>query len=393
MDTKESSELKKLLVSKENVPSASAPKRKCDSTTPKVESRSVGVQTVQSVKCNVRTADKSTNYDSLKLKKSQSTDTETPEKPSLCGATSQTGMESADSLTENNLQQRQFFMDLIYNSPKEYLGIPKQFQWVLKYICEQNQNILSELTLIITLSKIKQNGSLRDISVQFEIPSSEITNMFVKGIECLANFFQNLIYLPAPDQIQAQLPHEFKVRYPNVQCILKSLEIEIKTSPDPLHQAQTWSEEKYGSTLKYLIGCTPNGFVAFVSKGYGGGISDKDILERSNLTNILPLNAVVMTEWQKNSFVGVESYLMTKGVRLLRPNHPGINSSTEPAQEQVAQAKAIEFLRVHLERMTKRLRRFGMLSEVRSKYIGYMDHVLIIACGLVNLQATLTKNK
>ncbi|XP_063386757.1 uncharacterized protein LOC134672743 [Cydia fagiglandana] len=392
MDTKEPSDLEKLLVSKENVPSA--PKRKCDSTTPKVESCSVGVQTVQSAPCNVPTADKSTNYNSLKRMTTQSTETDTSEKPSLCGATSQTSLlESANSLTENNLQLRQFVVDVIYNSPKAHLGIPKQFQWVLKYICEQNQNIVSELTLIITLSKIKQNGSLRKISDQFEIPSSEITNMFLKGIECLANFFQNLIYLPAPDQIQAQLTHEFKVRYPNVHCILKSLEIEIKTSPDPLHQAQTWSEEKYGSTMKYLIGCTPNGFVAFVSKGYGGGMSDKDILERSNFTNILPLNAVVMAEWQKNSFVGVESYLMTKGVKLLRPNHPGINSSTEPAQEQVAQAKAIEFLRVHLKKMMKRLRRFEMLSEVCSKHIGYMDHILIIACGLVNLQATPTKNE
>ncbi|XP_061718749.1 uncharacterized protein LOC133526235 [Cydia pomonella] len=371
MDTEEPSELMKLLAHKDNVPLAL--NRKCDSTTPKVISYSVEVQ------CEVPTADKSTNYNSHKLKTSQSTQTVTFEKPSLCSATSQLG--SVDSLTENNLQQH--FINLICNSPKQYLGIPKQFQWVLKHICEHNRNKLSKLTLIITLYKIKQNGSLIKISDQFDIPSSEINNMFVKGIECLANFFQNLIFLPAPDQIEAQLPHKFKVRYPNVQCILHSLEIEIKTLTDPLRQAQTWSEDKYGHTLKYLIGCTPNGFVAFVSKGYGGGVSDKDILEGSNLIDILPRNTVVMAEWQKKSFVGVESHLMTKGVRLLRPNHPGINSSTQPAQEE-----AIKILRVHLERMTKRLRQFEMLSEVNSKHIGYMDQILIIACGLVNLQTT-----
>ncbi|XP_047992251.1 uncharacterized protein LOC125230974 [Leguminivora glycinivorella] len=382
MDTQKPSKLEKLRVtrvSKDNVPSPH--KRKCDSTTSEVVSYSMGAQ------CNVPTptVDESTNFNSYELKTSQSTQTIMYEKPSLCGATSQ--LESVDIATENNLQERQLFASLI--SSKQYLSIAKKFQWVPKHICEQNQNRISELTLIVTLFKIEKNCSLIEIGNQFKIPSSENTKMFVEGIEYLANFFQNLIYLPAPELIEAQLPHEFKVQYPNVQCILHTFQIEMRTPTNALRQAQTWSHDKYGNTLKYLIGCTPNGLVTFVSKGYGGGISDKDILKKSKLTDDLPHNATIMVQWHKKCFVGAEDYLKPIGVRLIRPNDL---CTTEPTPEQTVEAEAIKSFRVHLKRMTKQLRQFEMLLEVKSKYVKYMDQILIIACGLVNLQATLTNN-
>ena len=48
-----------------------------------------------------------------------------------------------------------------------------------------------------------------------------------------------------------------------------------------------WSNYKYHSTAKFLIGITPQGTVSYVSKCAGGRISDKEIVEKSNLIDFL----------------------------------------------------------------------------------------------------------
>ena len=42
-------------------------------------------------------------------------------------------------------------------------------------------------------------------------------------------------------------------------------------------RAKTWSNYKYNHTAKYLIGFTPSGAVMFLSAGWRGRVSDKQI--------------------------------------------------------------------------------------------------------------------
>ena len=70
--------------------------------------------------------------------------------------------------------------------------------------------------------------------------------------------------------------------------IINCLEIEIPTKA--LHQALIWSNYKKTNTLKYLISSTPDGLINFISEGFGGRITDKEIIEATNFLNILPNN-------------------------------------------------------------------------------------------------------
>ena len=56
---------------------------------------------------------------------------------------------------------------------------------------------------------------------------------------------------------------------------------------DILARAQVWSHYKHNSTIKFLIGITPQGTISLISKCFGGGISDKEIVERSGLIGYL----------------------------------------------------------------------------------------------------------
>ena len=60
--------------------------------------------------------------------------------------------------------------------------------------------------------------------------------------------------------------------------------------------AQVWSNYKHHSTMKFLIGITPQGTISYLSRCAGGRISDKMIVEQSNLINYLLPGDVVIAD-------------------------------------------------------------------------------------------------
>ena len=61
-------------------------------------------------------------------------------------------------------------------------------------------------------------------------------------------------------------------------------------------RAQTWSNYKKHNTVKFLIGITPQGTVAFISKGWGRRASDVHITEHSGLLRHLLPGDVVLAD-------------------------------------------------------------------------------------------------
>ena len=61
-------------------------------------------------------------------------------------------------------------------------------------------------------------------------------------------------------------------------------------------KAATWSTYKHHNTVKYLISITPQGTVSFISKGYGGRVSDKYITENCGYLYKLQPGDVVLAD-------------------------------------------------------------------------------------------------
>lgn len=157
---------------------------------------------------------------------------------------------------------------------------------------------------------------------------------------------------------------------------------------NPVYQSLTWSEYKKANTLKYLVSCTPDGLVNFVSPGYGGRATDTAIAENSGFLEMLKAGMQIMAD---RGFKNMSHILEMKGCVLVRP--PTVSSNNQSSTQEVKESKRIASLRIHVERVIGRLKEFKILTEVIDhNLIQSFDCIVYIACGLINLQPCLFKN-
>lgn len=65
--------------------------------------------------------------------------------------------------------------------------------------------------------------------------------------------------------IKKMLPMAFRHKYHMVSCIIDCLEIEVQKPSKAINKALSWCDYKKANTIKYLISCTPNGLINYIS--------------------------------------------------------------------------------------------------------------------------------
>ena len=95
----------------------------------------------------------------------------------------------------------------------------------------------------------------------------------------------NLIVWPDHGTIRRHLPQSFKKNFKDCVCIIDCSEIFIERPKNLTARAHTWSNYEHNNTSKYLIGITLAGAISFLSLGWGGRVSDKQITKESGFIN------------------------------------------------------------------------------------------------------------
>ena len=271
--------------------------------------------------------------------------------------------------------------------PREYTGIPKESLHIID-ILRKFINCSAE-EIYIVLVKIRKNYTNTDMADRFCVNEKRIRSIFASRLPSIAEVLKHFKQWPSLREIKMTLPIAFRRNFRKVQAIIDAFEIEIQKPTDPVLQALTWSDYKKCNTLKYLVVSLPNGQIIFISDGYGGRISDIELTTRSDFLAKLPEGAHVLTDI---GFKGVESLLREQGCKLVRP--PSLRSGTKMSKSDVRKTKQVASIRIHIERAIRRVREFYMLkphSCVHHDTMKYMDHCLIVACGIINLQPALIK--
>lgn len=296
---------------------------------------------------------------------------------------------SSDTTSEDerDIKQNRLIstVSILEKYPKFFIGIPKNTYDIIKMISEECK--VPKKHVLITLKKIRLNDSYFRLALDFGLSVSRIQQIFVQMVPKIASLLQNLIFFPKAQTVMKLLPIPFRARYAKVQCIIDCFEIEIEKPSDPVAQASTWSEYKHCNTVKFLISSTPNGFINFISECFAGRISDKDIVLQSNFLDRLPSECHVMAD---RGFKHISTLLEQKKCKLIRP--PSVSSNQKSSKSEVNESKQIASLRIHIERVIRRIREFEISKPhavVNNNLIKYIHPMMIIVCALINLEKPL----
>lgn len=300
----------------------------------------------------------------------------------------QPSQESSDSseLEEDKqkkqVQIRGMFIDIIEEKLRMYTGVPKENMEFLNIL--QSKSNLKKHFVYLTLYKIKTNDSFEKIGDLFGVSKTYANKIFHKTLVTMAHLMKELIFWPSALSIKKNLPIQFRITFSKVQSIIDCLEIEIQKPSSAKQQALTWSDYKKCNTVKYLISTTPDGLINFISKGYGGRTSDAVIFQNCGYLEVLPENCAVMAD---RGFKKIETFLNKKNCNLVRP--PSVINKEQMSKDDVLLTRRIASVRIHIERIIKRVRDFKMLgphATVNLDLVQKLDNIIVIACAIINLQ-------
>ena len=197
---------------------------------------------------------------------------------------------------------------------------------------------------------------------------------------------KELDWTPAVVQVAATLPCAFQKQYPTTYSIIDASEIFIETPSDLFVQSSTWSSYKHRNTGKFLIGCTPNGAISYVSELYVGSISDVELTRVSGYLQTLDGKAGVSVMADRG--FTVRDMLAQKGAQLNTP--PFMEGRKQLPVDEVKRGRSIASLRIHVERAIGRIKNYAILKgTLPITMIRVANQVVSVCAWLTNFQPTL----
>ncbi|KAL5464162.1 hypothetical protein EMCRGX_G033131 [Ephydatia muelleri] len=172
----------------------------------------------------------------------------------------------------------------------------------------------------------------------------------------------------------------FKEKFPNTFAIIDGSEIFIETPTDLQMQSSTWSQYKYHNTAKFLIACTPNGAVSYVSPLYVGSISDVELTPISGfLTKLEDKPGISIMADQGFT---VKDMLETLGIDLNIP--PFLDGRQQLPYEVIEAGRKIASFRIHVERAIGRIETYKILKSTIPLSMARLSNQIVCICAFLS---------
>jgi len=301
---------------------------------------------------------------------------------------SDSGKSVFSSAREKNVL-RDSMLELMKRDTMLFLGVPQNMFFVVERLAARLPSRYAYLEVMITLRKLKLMESHKLLGYYFGFGKGKISKIFRETLPTISECFKELIYTPERQNIALNLPMAFRYEYFDTTDVVDAFEIQVQKPSNAKFQMLTFSAYKVCNTVKYIVNITADGFITFVSKGYGGRISDVALCQASGYLDTLRPGGKLLAD---RGFKHLDMVLTTHGVTLVRP--PSIKNKEPMSNKECSDTKKIAALRIHVERAIGRLRCFAFIaphSTVPVPMIPLLDMAVIVACGLTNLAPLLIR--
>ena len=244
-------------------------------------------------------------------------------------------------------------------------------------------------TRLIVLMKLRLNLMLEDLSRRFEIGTGSVFRVMQRWLNVMYVRLKFLIVWPTREIIRKNVPSSIKQHYPACVCTIDCSEIFIDTPTNFKARAQTYSNYKRHNTIKFLIGITPNGSISFLSRCWGGRVSDKNLISNTPFYKLLLPGDVVLAD---RGFT-IEEDMMIYGAKLEIPSFT--KGKKQLSQREVEQSAQLSRVRVHVERVIGALKNkytilkgpipTPMVKHADDTEVANIDKILTVCAALTNL--------
>jgi hypothetical protein len=215
---------------------------------------------------------------------------------------------------------------------------------------------------------------------RFDISETSVTEILNCTLPLLAKVLKPLIVFYTVEEIAKTIPKEYS-NYKRLRCIIDCTEFTIQKPKDLKNQAATWSEYKHNNTVKCLVAITPQGSICYISELYAGRSTDRFITRDSNFFDYINPNDRVMAD---RGFA-LSQELLSRHAELIIP--PAGKGTTQMTSRQVQDTKRVANVRIHVERVIRRLKVFRILSStLDNKTLRHANDILFICAALTDLQ-------
>jgi hypothetical protein len=210
------------------------------------------------------------------------------------------------------------------------------------------------------LVKVKHGMKFEYLADQVGVPESTMIDHTWKWLDLLYIKMKFLIKWPDRDYIFSVMPPKVKTLFPRLTGIIDCFEIFIEAPSNLRARAQCWSNYKKHTTVKFLIACSTRGGITFLSKAWGGRVSDVELVMKSGfLTNIPhhPRDQILADR----GFTMQDEFAGMAGVELLTPAF--IKGRDQFSAEDVESSRMLSSVRIHVERVIGLMKnRFAILQ-------------------------------
>lgn len=146
-------------------------------------------------------------------------------------------------------------------------------------------------------------------------------------------------------------------------------------------QGNTFSSYKHANTVKFLVGICPSGAITYVSEGFEGAISDRQLFENCDLKTFLKENDTVMAD---RGFL-IHDLANELHIKLYTP--PLLMGRSRLTAEEELLTKKIARSRVHVERAISRIKCYKILKkQCPMLLLPILSNIFTVVCFLVNFE-------
>ena len=264
------------------------------------------------------------------------------------------------------------------------VNVLKQFSF--QYHSDWNVvNISLVDQLLLTLMKLRLNPGHLDLATRFNCSTSTVSNVFITILSALYDIFYVGIMennIPKRTKNQTSLPKCF-LPFPNCRIILDCTEIAVENTEKLDTKCSLYSHYKGRTTLKALIGVSPNGTITYASDLYGGSTSDKAITKDCGVLDQMEAGDMILAD---KGFLIRD--ILPQGVSL---NIPSFLVNGQFTQEEIVSNRQISRARIHVERAIQRLKIFSILDCIPNYFKKHSNKILKVCVCLTNLQTPIIK--